>query len=85
MSFNAETENLLVRETAIKNIIQNAIIHWLKPTDCGVVAIHTNDKKILVDIEWSDGVSLFDCGKVLALIKVKQKISKEDLIDYCLA
>lgn len=53
------------------------------PLDCGVVAIHYEDDKILVDIEWSDGVSIFDCDKVLALIKDKQKISKDDLIDYC--
>ena len=29
----------------IKNIIQNAIKYWLKPTDCGVVAIHREEKK----------------------------------------
>lgn len=51
--------------------------------DCGVVAIHYEDEKISVSIEWSDGVSIFDCDKVLALIKDKQKISKDDLIDYC--
>lgn len=67
----------------IKNTIQNAIKHWLKPSDCGVIAIHYEDDKILVDIEWSDGVSIFDATEVLALIKEKQKISKDDLFDYC--
>lgn len=68
----------------IENIIQNAIKHWLEPSDCGVVGIHREEKRILVSIEWSDGVSFFNCGKVLALIKDKQKISKDDLIDHCL-
>jgi hypothetical protein len=70
-------------EFEIKNIIQNAIKHWLKPTDCGVVSLHLEEKRKLVSIEWSDGVSIFDCDKVLALFKDKQKISKDDLIDYC--
>lgn len=70
-------------ERKIKNIIQNAIKHWLGPWDGGVVAIHYEGEKVSVSIEWSDGVSIFDCGKVLALIKDKQKISKDDLIDYC--
>lgn len=30
----------------IKNIIQNAIKHWLKPTDCGVVALHFEGKRM---------------------------------------
>lgn len=71
------------RESEIKNTIQNAIKHWLKPEDCGVVTIHYEVEKTTVSIEWSDGVSIFDCDKVLALIKDKQKISKDDLIDYC--
>lgn len=70
-------------EFKIKKTIQNAIKHWLDPLDCGVVAIHYEDEKTSVSIEWSDGVSIFDCDKVLALIKDKQKISKDDLIDYC--
>lgn len=70
-------------EQKIKNIIQNAIKHWLGPWDCGVVALHLKEKKPTVSIEWSDGVSVFDCDKVSALIKDKQKISKDDLIDYC--
>lgn len=65
------------------DVIQHAIEHWLKPGDCGVVALHFEDGKTLVDIEWNDGVSMFDCDKVLALIKHKQKISKDDLFDYC--
>lgn len=69
----------------IKDIIQDSIKHWMGPTDCGVVGIHREEKRILVSIEWSDGVSMFNCGKVLALIKDRQKISKDDLIDYCLA
>lgn len=77
----SEKENAI----QIANTIQNAIKHWLKPTDCGVMEIHLEDKRKLVSIEWSDGVSIFDCGKVLALIKKKQKISKDDLIDYCSA
>lgn len=68
----------------IKNIIQNAIKHWLSPTDCGVMEIRFSKRRKLVAIEWADGVSIFDCDKVLALIKVKQKISKDDLIDFCL-
>lgn len=67
------------------DIIQNAIKHWLKPSDSGVVALHIGKEKTLVSIEWSDGVSMFDCDKVLALIKHKQKISKDDLFDYCSA
>lgn len=70
-------------ELKIKNTIQNAIKHWLGPLDCGVVAIHYEDEKTSVSIEWSDGVSIFDCDKVLELIKYKHKISKDDLIDYC--
>lgn len=70
-------------ELKIKNTIQNAIKHWLKPSDCGVVAIHYEDERILVSIEWSDGVSTFDAIEVLALIKEKQEISKDDLLDYC--
>lgn len=70
-------------EFKIKKTIQNAIKHWLDPLDCGVVAIHYEDENTSVSIEWSDGVSIFDCDKVLALIKDKQKISKDDLIDYC--
>lgn len=65
------------------DVIQKAIKHWLSPSDCGVVALHFEDGKTLVDIEWNDGVSMFDCDKVLALIKHKQKISKDDLFDYC--
>lgn len=67
----------------IKNTIQNAIKHWLKPTDCGVMEIHLYDRRKLVSIEWSDSVFTFDCDKVLALIKDKQKISKDDLLDFC--
>lgn len=70
-------------ELKIKNTIQNAIKHWLGPLDCGVVALHSEEKRTTVSIEWSDGVSVFDCDKVLALIKEKQKLSKDDLIDYC--
>lgn len=70
-------------ESEMKNIIQNAIKHWLKPNDSGVLAFHYEEKRILVDIEWSDGVSIFDCGKVLALIKKKRKVSKDDLYDFC--
>ena len=77
----AEKENAI----QIANTIQKAIKHWLKPTDCGVMEIPLEDKRKLVSIEWSNGVSIFDCDKVLALIKKKQKISKDDLIDYCLA
>lgn len=65
------------------DVIQNAIKHWLKPSDSGVVALHIGKEKTLVSIEWSDGVSMFDCDKVLAMIAEKHKISKDDLIDYC--
>ena len=65
------------------DVIQNAIKHWLSPSDCGVLALHIGKEKTFVDIEWADGVSMFDCDKVLALIKKKQKISKDDLFDYC--
>lgn len=65
------------------DIIQNAIKHWLKPSDSGVLALHIGKEKTFVDIEWADGVSMFDCDKVLALVKKKQKISKDDLFDFC--
>lgn len=67
----------------LKLVINNAIKHWLKPGDCGVVALHFENGQTLVDIEWNDGVSMFDCDKVLALIKNKQKLSKDDLFDFC--
>lgn len=67
------------------DVIQKAIKHWLGPSDCGVVALHVGNEKTLVSIEWSDGVSMFDCDKVLAMIAEKHKISKDDLIDYCSA
>lgn len=70
-------------KSEMMEVIQDAIKHWLKPGDCGVVALHIGKEKTFVDIEWSDGVSMFDCDKVLALIKEKQKISKDDLFDYC--
>lgn len=70
-------------EHTMTNIIQDAIKHWLKPGDIGVAALHFENGKTFVDIEWNDGVSMFDCDKVLALIEVKQKISKDDLFDYC--
>jgi hypothetical protein len=70
-------------ERKIKKIIQNAIKHWLGPFDCGVFALHLKEKRPTVSIEWSDGYTVFDCDKVLALIKDKQKISKDDLIDFC--
>lgn len=70
-------------ELEIKDTIQTAIEHWLEPEDCGVVAIPFGEDKKSVLIEWSDSVFVFDCDKVLALIKDKQKISKDDLIDFC--
>ena len=70
-------------KSEIMEVIQNAIKHWLSPSDCGVIALHIGKEKTFVDIEWADGVSMFDCDKVLALIKKKQKISKDDLFDYC--
>lgn len=70
-------------KTEIMETIQNAIKHWLSPSDSGVLALHIGKEKTFVDIEWADGVSMFDCDKVLALIKEKQKISKDDLFDYC--
>lgn len=70
-------------KSEMMEIIQDAIKHWLGPSDCGVIALHIGKEKTFVDIEWSDGVSMFDCDKVLALIKKKQKISKDDLFDYC--
>ena len=70
-------------KSEIMEVIQNAIKHWLSPSDCGVIALHIGKEKTFVDIEWADGVSIFDCDKVLALIKKKQKISKDDLFDYC--
>lgn len=70
-------------KTEIMETIQNAIKHWLSPSDSGVLALHIGKEKTFVDIEWADGVSMFDCDKVLALIKKKQKISKDDLFDYC--
>lgn len=67
----------------LKLVINNAIKHWLKPSDIGVAEFHNEKGKTLVDIEWSDGVSMFDCDKILALIKNKQKLSKDDLFDFC--
>lgn len=70
-------------KSEMMEIIQDAIKHWLKPGDIGVAALHIGKEETFVDIEWNDGVSMFDCDKVLALIKKKQKLSKDDLFDYC--
>lgn len=72
-----------MKKSEMMEIIQDAIKHWLGPSDCGVIALHIGKEKTFVDIEWADGVSMFDCDKVLALIKEKQKLSKDDLFDYC--
>ena len=72
-----------MKKSEMMEIIQDAIKHWLGPSDCGVIALHIGKEKTFVDIEWADGVSMFDCDKVLDLIKKKQKLSKDDLFDYC--
>ena len=71
-----------------KQIICKLITNSIKDLhdyDCGAINIwKDSDDTELVDIEWSDGVSAFALSKVLKLIKEKEKITKSELIDYCL-
>ena len=75
-----------------KQIICKLITNSIKDLhdyDCGAINIwkDSDDTEFdteLVDIEWSDGVSAFVLSKVLKLIKEKEKITKSELIDYCL-
>ncbi len=70
-----------------KQIICKLITNSIKDLhkyDCGAINIWKSDDIEFVDIEWSDGVSAFVLSKVLKLIKEKEKITKSELIDYCL-
>ena len=71
-----------------KQVICKLITNSIKDLhdyDCGAINIwNDSDDTELVDTEWSDGVSAFVLSKVLKLIKEKEKITKSELIDYCL-
>ena len=71
-----------------KQIICNLITNSIKDLhayDCGAIGIWKDSNNTeLVDIEWSDGVSAFVLSKVLKLIKEKEKVTKAELVDYCL-
>lgn len=57
----------------------------LKEHDCGALQVWKDSKgNKLVDIEWCDGVSAFDLGKVMSLIKEKGNVTKSELVDMCL-
>jgi len=57
----------------------------LDKNDCGALQIWKDDYgNKLVDIEWCNGVSVFDFDKVMALLEEKTYVTKKELVEYCL-
>jgi hypothetical protein len=69
---------------ALLKEITNAITD-LHKNDCGAINIwESSDGTTLVDIEWADGVSAFNLAEVLSLIRKQGKVTKHELVEYCL-
>lgn len=73
---------------ADKDTLRYITKHIIGLTKCDCGALHiwkeTATGKMLVDIEWNDGVSAFYLDKVLNLIKEKGNVTKSELVDICL-
>lgn len=62
----------------------NEHIKDLNEWDCGAIFVWKSEERLLIDIEWADGVSSFNLFKVLELINNKGTVTKEEIVDYCL-